>query len=196
MANQGMGYSDILSFYYPGTSLKKLTLEDTTGSGLSSGGELPYEPIGQVRAIADAPVYQSASTGAAVLGTVPAGETVDVYGVETGWAFIGWGTLRGFAETSLFVIDAEPTAVPTPSAPGEGRMAVITMASETGRLYLRSGPSTETAAVTTVGHGDVVLAGAESGEWTAVTTADGKSGYIKTKYLVYQTPGATETPTH
>ena len=94
-----------------------------------------------------------------------------------------------------------PSATPAPTD-AAGKKAVVTMAYEDGRLYLRSGPSTDTAPVTTVRHGDTVTAYETTGEWTRVETATGRQGYLKSKYLVLiaeptllpVTPTPTVTP--
>ena len=189
MARQGMSFRDILSFYYPGTQLRTLSLSDTTGSGLHDGGEAD-RPLGQVVCVSGADVYASASAGAETVGSVPAGALVDVYEAGAEWSRIGYGALRGWAQTALFALPgtASPSPSPSPSpAPTAvvGRQAVVTTAYEGGRLYLRSGPSTDTDPVTTVRHGDTVTAYETSGEWTAVETAAGRRGYLKSKYLVY-----------
>ena len=185
MAQQGMSFRDILSFYYPGTQLRTLSLADTTGSGLHDGGAAET-PLGQVVCVSGADVYASASAGAEKVGSVPAGALVDVYEAGMEWSRIGYGAVRGWAQTALFALPgtASPSPSPAPTAV-VGRQAVVSMAYEDGRLYLRSGPSTDTDPVTTVRHGDTVTAYATSGEWTAVETAMGQRGYLKSKYLVY-----------
>ena len=206
MAKQGMSFRDILSFYYPGTQLRTLSLTDTTGSGLHDGGAADT-PLGQVVCLAGATLHESASTASAAVATVPAGALVNVYQAGTEWSYLGYGGLRGWGQTALFALPGA-TATPAPTSVA-GRRAVVTMAYEDGRLYLRSGPSTDTPAVTTVRHGDVVTAYAETGEWTAVETAKGQRGYLKSKYLVYEaeptlipvtpspspSPSPTPTPT-
>ena len=183
MAQRGMSFRDILSFYYPGTQLRTLSLTDTTGSGLHDGGAADT-PLGQVVCLSGATLHESASTASAAVANVPAGALVDVYQAGTEWSYLGYGGLRGWGQTALFALPGT-TAAPTPTD-AAGRRAVVTMAYENGRLYLRSGPSTDTPAVTTVRHGDVVTAYAETGEWTAVETAKGQRGYLKSKYLVYE----------
>ncbi len=183
MAQRGMSFRDILSFYYPGTQLRTLSLTDTTGSGLHDGGAADT-PLGQVVCLAGATLHESASAASAAVANVPAGALVDVYQAGTEWSYFGYGGLRGWGQTALFALPGA-TAAPTPTD-AAGRRAVVTMAYEDGRLYLRSGPSTDTPAVTTVRHGDVVTACAETGEWTAVETARGQRGYLKSKYLVYE----------
>ena len=183
MAQRGMSFRDILSFYYPGTQLRTLSLTDTTGSGLHDGGAADT-PLGQVVCLSGATLHESASTASAAVANVPAGALVDVYQAGTEWSYLGYGGLRGWGQTALFALPGA-TAAPAPTD-AAGRRAVVTMAYEDGRLYLRSGPSTDTPAVTTVRHGDVVTAYAETGEWTAVETARGQRGYLKSKYLVYE----------
>ena len=206
MAKRGMSFRDILSFYYPGTQLRTLSLTDTTGSGLHDGGAADT-PLGQVVCLAGATLHESASTASAAVANVPAGALVNVYQAGTEWSYLGYGSLRGWGQTALFALPGA-TATPAPTSVA-GRRAVVTMAYEDGRLYLRSGPSTDTPAVTTVRHGDVVTACAETGEWTAVETAKGQRGYLKSKYLVYEaeptlipvtpspspSPSPTPTPT-
>ena len=183
MAQRGMSFRDILSFYYPGTQLRTLSLTDTTGSGLHDGGATDT-PLGQVVCLSGATLHESASTASAAVANVPAGALVNVYQAGTEWSYLGYGGLRGWGQTALFALPGA-TATPAPTSVA-GRRAVVTMAYEDGRLYLRSGPSTDTPAVTTVRHGDVVTACAETGEWTAVETARGQRGYLKSKYLVYE----------
>ena len=213
MAQQGLGFEDMLAFYYPGTQLRTLSLTDTTGSGLHDGGA-PDVSLGQVACISGATLYASASTTSAAVGYVPAGALVEVYEAGETWSYLGYGGLRGWGQTALFVLPGapSPSATPAPTATSApGRRAVVTMGHANGRLYLRSGPSTGTAPVGTVRHGDVVTAYGTAGEWTAVETGAGQRGYLKSKYLVYSagptlipitptpavspTPAATPTPT-
>ena len=207
MAQQGMGVEDILAFYYPGTQLRTLSLSDTTGSGLHDGGAAET-PLGQAVCIGGATLYAAASTGAQSVGSVPAGALVDVYEAGPEWSRVGYGLLRGWAQTALFALPGDASPTPSPSATpaptdAAGRRAVVTMDYEDGRLYLRSGPSTDTAPVTTVRNGETVTAYAASGEWTAVETDAGARGYLKSKYLVYiaeptllpVTPSPSPSPT-
>ena len=205
MAQQGMSFRDILAFYYPGTQLRTLSLSDTTGSGLHDGGAAET-PLGQLVCIGGANVYAEASTAAASVGSVPAGALVDVYEAGPEWSRIAYGSVRGWAQSALFALPGDASPSPSPSAtpsPAVGKKAVVTMAYEDGRLYLRSGPSTDTAPVTTVRHGDTVTAYETAGEWTRVETATGRQGYLKSKYLVLiaeptllpVTPAPTATPT-
>ena len=207
MAQQGMSFRDILAFYYPGTQLRTLSLSDTTGSGLHNGGAAET-PLGQLVCIGGANVYAEASTAAACVGSVPAGALVDVYEAGPEWSRIAYGSVRGWAQSALFALPGDASPSPSPSATpaptdAAGKKAVVTMAYEDGRLYLRSGPSTDTAPVTTVRHGDTVTAYETAGEWTRVETATGRQGYLKSKYLVFLaeptllpvTPTPTATPT-
>ena len=207
MAQQGMSFRDILAFYYPGTQLRTLSLSDTTGSGLHDGGAAET-PLGQLVCIGGANVYAEASTAAASVGSVPAGALVDVHEAGPEWSRIAYGSVRGWAQSALFALPGDASPTPSPSATpaptdAAGKKAVVTMAYEDGRLYLRSGPSTDTAPVTTVRHGDTVTAYETAGEWTRVETATGRQGYLKSKYLVLiaeptllpVTPTPTATPT-
>ena len=207
MAQQGMSFRDILAFYYPGTQLRTLSLSDTTGSGLHDGGAAET-PLGQLVCIGGANVYAEASTAAASVGSVPAGALVDVHEAGPEWSRIAYGSVRGWAQSALFALPGDASPTPSPSATpaptdAAGKKAVVTMAYEDGRLYLRSGPSTDTAPVTTVRHGDTVTAYETAGEWTRVETATGRQGYLKSKYLVLiaeptllpVTPVPTATPT-
>ena len=206
MAQQGMSFRDILAFYYPGTQLRTLSLSDTTGSGLHNGGAAET-PLGQLVCIGGANVYAEASTAAASVGSVPAGALVDVHEAGPEWSRIAYGSVRGWAQSALFALPGDASPSPSPSATpaptdAAGKKAVVTMAYEDGRLYLRSGPSTDTAPVTTVRHGDTVTAYETAGEWTRVETATGRQGYLKSKYLVLiaeptllpVTPTPTVTP--
>ena len=206
MAQQGMSFRDILAFYYPGTQLRTLSLSDTTGSGLHDGGAAET-PLGQLVCIGGANVYAEASTAAASVGSVPAGALVDVYEAGPEWSRVAYGSVRGWAQSALFALPGDASPSPSPSATpaptdAAGKKAVVTMAYEDGRLYLRSGPSTDTAPVTTVRHGDTVTAYETAGEWTRVETATGRQGYLKSKYLVLiaeptllpVTPTPTVTP--
>ena len=207
MAQRGMSFRDILAFYYPGTQLRTLSLSDTTGSGLHNGGAAET-PLGQLVCIGGANVYAEASTAAACVGSVPAGALVDVHEAGPEWSRIAYGSVRGWAQSALFALPGDASPSPSPSATpaptdAAGKKAVVTMAYEDGRLYLRSGPSTDTAPVTTVRHGDTVTAYETAGEWTRVETATGRQGYLKSKYLVFLaeptllpiTPAPTATPT-
>ena len=51
-------------------------------------------------------------------------------------------------------------------------------------MNIRKSASTTSAIVTTVHHGDYLQVLETGGEWCRVVTKSGKTGYIKTKYLV------------
>ncbi len=93
---------------------------------------------------------------------------------------------------------ATPTPVPTatPEPEEEAMYAKVKLASASGSMYIRKGPSTSTTALTTVKHGAVLQVFEADGEWSKVLTTSGVTGYIKTKYLVpvAAAPAATPTP--
>ena len=207
MAQRGMSFRDILAFYYPGTQLRTLSLSDTTGSGSARwrrGGNAAG-PAGvhrrreRVRRGLDRRGQCGQRARRSAGGRLRGRAGMVAHRLRL---CAGLGAVGALRPARRRFPSPSPSATPAPTD-AAGKKAVVTMAYEDGRLYLRSGPSTDTAPVTTVRHGDTVTAYETAGEWTRVETAMGRQGYLKSKYLVLiaeptllpVTPTPTATPT-
>ena len=103
MAQQGLGAEDILAFYYPGTQLRTLSLTDTTGSGLHDGARRKRR-WGRLCASAARRSTPPPRPARRAWAHVPAGALVDVYEAGPEWSRVGYGLLRGWAQTALFAL--------------------------------------------------------------------------------------------
>ena len=162
----------------------------------------------------------SASTGASKLATLKRGATVNVISESNGWARILYNGKQGYVSaqylkyaTATAAPTTAPTATPTattaPTADtGVSGFATITNCST---MNLRQLPTTESTSLGTFKKGTEVYVRSTGngvdGEWARIV-CDGKTGYMKEKYLSFTdetsssktqsptaAPTATATPT-
>ncbi len=162
----------------------------------------------------------SASTGASKLATLKRGATVNVISESNGWARILYNGKQGYVSaqylkyaTATAAPTTAPTATPTattaPTADtGVSGFATITNCST---MNLRQLPTTESTSLGTFKKGTEVYVRSTGngvdGEWACIV-CDGKTGYMKEKYLSFTdetsssktqsptaAPTATATPT-
>ena len=138
-----------------------------------------------------------------VLGTSGEWANVRTQAGETGYVKSKY--LVAVDATPAPAVTAEPTpeATPTPAptvaptaAPDAPVYAQLKLSSGNS-MNLRLGPSTSSKVVTVLKNGAVLQVLGVQGEWSQVRNGAGKTGFVKTKYLVKQnaaTPAPTAVP--
>ena len=138
-----------------------------------------------------------------VLGTSGEWANVRTQAGETGYVKSKY--LVAVDATPAPAVTAEPTpeATPTPAptvtptaAPDAPVYAQLKLSSGNS-MNLRQGPSTSSKVVTVLKNGAVLQVLGVQGEWSQVRNSAGKTGFVKTKYLVKQnaaTPAPTAAP--
>ena len=69
------------------------------------------------------------------------------------------------------------------------------LSSSSSRLNLRAQPSTTSAILGKLSHGETVRLLSTSGSWARIETRGGQTGYVQTRYLTSGEAGATPAPT-
>lgn len=133
---------------------------------------------------------------AGIVTRLPNGATVVV--TETGdiWCRVVYGVYEGyvmrrylFLETiSVVTAPPQPTATPTAVAPLKG---IISLSS--GRLNLRSAPSTDAKSLALIPNGAEVTVTNMNDVWCEVTYA-GSAGYVMRRYVLIQGNSVVTTP--
>lgn len=106
----GMGYREILEFYYPGTELKKLEL-DSMGS--HSAVSMEEGAIAEAGVSQEAQLFTAPNSDSA-LATLSAGVRLKLYEVQGDWARVNVLGLAGYVPLKNLSGIPEPTATPTP----------------------------------------------------------------------------------
>ena len=143
------------------------------------------------------------------------GAVLQVLGTSGEWANVRTQAgENGYVKSKYLVaVDATPapavTAEPTPEATPTPAPTVAPTAAPDAPVYaqlklssgnsmnLRQGPSTSSKVVTVLKNGAVLQVLGVQGEWSQVRNSAGKTGFVKTKYLVKQnaaTPAPTAAP--
>ncbi|MDO4355289.1 MAG: SH3 domain-containing protein [Clostridia bacterium] len=143
------------------------------------------------------PVYQKADTRSKVLGTLKAGDTVNVEATSGNWARVEKDGNIGYALKANLIPTADITAVPTATAtatatpqPAETSIPA-TVKSATLKVYKKA--STGSTKLGTLKQGDTVNVQAISGNWAQIEK-DGNIGYALKGGLI-ATADVTATPT-
>lgn len=155
-------------------------------------------------------VRASASTSAAKLGTLKNGAKVTVLSESNGWARISYNGRDGYVNAQYLRYESSPTAAPTtaptalPTATAQptataatdgqsGNATIVNCSS----MNIRQLPTTESSSLGVISRGTQVYVRSTGygvdGEWANIVY-DGKTGYIKTKYLDFGA-SATAAPT-
>lgn len=109
----GKDYRAILDFYYPGTTLKTLSL---CSVDVHSSVSVNEAVIAESALLEDVPLRSAASEDATAIAELSAGVRVNVHEVADGWARISVLGLRGNVPVDVLDGVALPTATPEPTA--------------------------------------------------------------------------------
>lgn len=104
----GKSYSEILNFYYPGTSLKSVSL---SRAGAHGSVKVDGEAIARAAILEDTVMRSAADETASVRAEISSGVKMDVYEMNEAWAAVAVNGLTGFVPVNAL----EGLAVPTPS---------------------------------------------------------------------------------
>ena len=201
--NYGKSFKDILSFYYPGTTLKQVSLTNTIGS-TSISSQVP--PEATQFSVGDEVEVRLSSVGAtlnlraepnsdsSVLATIPHGTRLQLLAVNGGWGKATYAGKTGYVQLGYVEkTGAQPEATPAPS--DQTGMAVVTPSG--GSAWVYAEPSTD-AEKQQIAEGMTVAVVAWQGDWAKVQNADGDVGYMRRADLTMETsttPQPTEAPT-
>ena len=178
MARKGLPYETILDYYYPGTTLK--TVEFAGSAQTFDGSADDLQPIATARLSQRARLYGSADDQSAVLSTLPAGATLQVYGVRGEWAAVGSGGLYGYTHAGALTAFALAGAV---AAQVQDETWALIQADSVEVLQL---PVETALALETLSGGDSVRLDAYTDRWALVTTQAGTEGFILRDTLTLQ----------
>ena len=109
----GKGYAQILDFYYPGTTLKTLSLSRDGGHSAVS---VEDEVITRVRTSKAAALYSDANSGAGTRAELSAGVELNVHEVTEEWAKVSVLGLPGYVRVDALEGIPATTATPEPTA--------------------------------------------------------------------------------
>lgn len=187
--NYGKSALDILEFYYPGTTVKQLSLADATKDVSAPEPTAPTaEIIATARLNAAVVMYDEPSANGIKVADLAAGATVDIYAVKESWAAVGSSGKYGYINTdhfSGFTLKGE-----TATQPETATYARI--AANTALLQL---PVSGAKTLYSLAAGNYVQVHAYAGKWAYVETASGAKGYADISGLTLVTLEPTPTPT-
>lgn len=127
---------------------------------------------------------QGPSTSTAILDKLPRGTQLTVYSEENGWAKVKVNGKEGYVSTQ-YVSSTKP-------ASGVQEAQAVTKyvnVNPGSRLNLRANPGTSSAIIDQLPRGAKVTVYSEANGWAKVK-ANGKEGYMSTKYLSSSQPSA------
>ena len=185
MARRGLSCWDILEYYYPGVSLRQLSL---TADGADDGARTTpaAEPIARARLSQKARLYRQANDAAGVLTTLPAGANVDVFAVQADWAAIGSGGLYGFIDTdalssfALTGVTAAQVKEETFASIGDKFVDVLQLPVESAKVLAK------------LSSGDIVRLNAYTDSWALVTAPGDVEGFIPRNALTLRADDAED----
>lgn len=118
---------------------------------------------------------QQPSTSAAELDRLANGSKVTVYSEANGWAKVKANGKDGYV-SSQFLSSSQPSST---TVQNTTKYVDVNSGSS---LNMRSGPSTSSSVISKLSDGTKVTVHSEANGWAKVT-ANGKTGYVSTKYL-------------
>lgn len=108
----GKSYSEILSFYYPGTSLKSISLSET---GAHGSVKVDGTVLTKAAALDGAVMRTAAQETASIRAEISSGVMMEVYEMNEEWAAVAVNGLTGFMPVNMLDGLAVPTPTPEPS---------------------------------------------------------------------------------
>ncbi len=195
MANSGWNYEKILKFYYPGATIKSMGLSaptnptkpaDTTQPGTGTGTDIGT-PIATAVTTANVNFRAKASASSSLLGSLPKGLSLNVYGQENGFSLTQINGVTGYVSNSYLSItpvSGTPTPTPTPSPSTGGNTVVAYGTVNSSTLNLRNQPSTSGSILTRLTKGTAVsiYGYAQNSTWY-YCNANGVDGYVSAQYV-------------
>ena len=172
-AKYGKSCEEILDFYFPGTTLRRVVLEDTTLSASSSRRMDPDDltPVAAARLSADAALYREASEDAENVATLAEGDDVEIYAVQGEWAAVGADDQYGFVKAGTLAAPKLYGATVTALEDA----AVVPLTDDADLLQL---PLPAARVLETLPAKSTVRLYAYSGEWALVDTPNNVTGFV------------------
>ena len=125
-----------------------------------------------------------------IIATAAEKSSITVLQKGISWSRVSYGGQEGFMATQYLnfgaaIVDQKPV----------GKVAVVNNPKDTQVLNLRQSASLDAKVLAYYRNGAKVTVTAQQGDWCKVVTADGKVGYMMTKYLKLTDESAPATPT-
>ncbi|WP_374148903.1 N-acetylmuramoyl-L-alanine amidase [Priestia megaterium] len=121
-------------------------------------------------------VRATPSTSGAIVGKITKGNTVDIVDESKGWAKITYNGKEAWI-SSQYINKTQINS--TSTANSTSKSAVVNASS----LNVRSSASTSASIVTNLPRNSKVTVVKESGSWSQIKTASGKTGWVASQYL-------------
>lgn len=138
-------------------------------------------------------VYAAASTSSQVLGTLKAGDLVNIVAQSSGWYKISSATNVAYVRsTDVLLTNTSATPTPTPAPNASGAVATGRIAGS--NVNFRATASANGTLIGTLAQNTVVYIYSQSGDFYKVS-ANGTMGYVSKQFVVDQTPIASSNPT-
>lgn len=140
---------------------------------------------------------KKASSGAAILTTIPRHTVIDVLDIDGTWTKVEYKGKTGYV-MSAFLTYMEGDVQDTPAAPttppaGSDKTLYARVTTESGSLNLRKKASSSAGIMTTIPRHEVIEVVEKKGTWTKVIYND-KTGYVMTTFLTFLESAATTPP--
>ena len=175
-ASYGKTCEQILEFYFPGTALKRVVLEDTTRDVPASEAEEAVDlasltPVARARLSARAALYRTADEASEALDNLAAGSDVEIYAAQGEWAAVGSDGRYGFVKTAQLT---------SPSLYG----ASVTTLSSAASVPMKASaaltqlPVDAARTLETLSAGSQVRLYAYSDAWALVDTQSNVTGFV------------------
>ncbi|MDM5198237.1 SH3 domain-containing protein [Fictibacillus enclensis] len=127
-------------------------------------------------------IRKSANTSSPIIGNLVKGVKVTVYSESNGWSKLKVGSRYGYV-SSKYLITSATTATKVSTTTEYVKVSK-------GSLNLRKSASTGASVIAKLAKGTQVKVYSESGGWAKVN-ANGKNGYVSSKYLSSSKPSST-----
>ena len=186
MALEGRTFEEILSFYYPGTSLRTFTL---IGPGESGAGEEEMQGAGVVtlkNPLDSLNLRREPSLSAPVLAMIPYGTRVNILSRSSGFYRVQYGTLNGFVSEQYLKEEKQEQ-----SSKGANTVTV-SLADDSQVLNLRASPTVNAPVLGYLRSGQVLTVLGRYTRWTQVRFGM-LTGYVMNDYIREEAQTEPET---
>ena len=210
MGRMGYTYDQIVGFYFEGCKRVQHNFTNTILSPIVSGQDSQEETTVENPADiegSDSPasaivklvnssdllgIRKQPSATAAILGTAPHGVPVKVWAVKDGWAFIQYGSISGYVQTSTLTISGTAPETTDKTPTDISQYATVTASQY---LNLRAQGNPTATIVGTAPSGAVLSVFSKTSQWAYVQYG-AIIAYASTDFLSFSTtyPGQTADP--
>ena len=212
-ASSAQSYSDILAFYYPGSTLSSVTVTPVADPARPST-VVGMTAIGTGTTTAEVNLRTGAGTNYTSLGMIAKNTTLTIYELVNGWYHIalegtsheGWVYASYVKYTPAATPSPTPTIAPTPGTSPVNTATPVSFGVCTGEgVNFREGPGINYKSIKKLGRNAALSIISTANQWH-YAIADGEYGYISASYVKITgdattsptpspTPSATPTPT-